>query len=232
MADKPANAGISGGLAGDLALPPAVHHSDYPRPIPGYRPAPAPAPAYRPEPPTAPYPRPEPAAAPPWVPDVPAYRPEPAAAPHLRPEAGGHRRHGASRARTRAARSEAVARSGAAARPEAAARSEAAARPEAAARSEAAARPEAAERPPRPSWLAYLLVLAGVAIGMVIASYSSRDALTGIAVIAGTLLAAGLARLVLPPRYAGPLCTRSRTYDVLALTVLGGSVLAIVLTLP
>jgi hypothetical protein len=173
MADKPANAGISGGLAGDLALPPAVHHSDYPRPIPGYRPAPAPA-----------------------------YRPEPAAAPHLRPEAGGRRRHGASRARTRAARAE------------------------------AAARPEAAGRPLRPSWLAYLLVLAGVAIGMVIASYSSRDALTGIAVIAGALLAAALARLVLPPRYAGPLCTRSRTYDVLALTVLGGSVLAIVLTLP
>ncbi len=167
MADKPANAGISGGLAGDLALPPAVHHSDYPRPIPGYRPAPAPA-----------------------------YRPEPAAAPHLRPDARGRRRHGASRARTRAAR------------------------------------PEAAERPSRPSWLAYLLVLAGVAIGMVIASYSSRDALTGIAVIAGALLAAALARLVLPPRYAGPLCTRSRTYDVLALTVLGGSVLAIVLTLP
>jgi hypothetical protein len=89
-----------------------------------------------------------------------------------------------------------------------------------------------AGRPLRPSWLAYLLVLAGVAIGMVIASYSSRDALTGIAVIAGALLAAALARLVLPPRYAGPLCTRSRTYDVLALTVLGGSVLAIVLTLP
>jgi hypothetical protein len=164
MADKPANAGISGGLADDLALPPAVHHSDYPRPIPGYRPAPAPA--YRPEPPTA---------------------------PHLRPDARGHRRHRTSRARTRA---------------------------------------EAAERPSRPSWLAYLLVLAGVAIGMVIASYSSRDALTGIAVIAGALLAAALARLVLPPRYAGPLCTRSRTYDVLALTVLGGSVLAIVLTLP
>jgi hypothetical protein len=164
MADKPANAGISGGLAGDLALPPAVHHSDYPRPIPGYRPAPAPV-----------------------------YRPEPPAAPYLRPDARGRRRHGTSRARTRA---------------------------------------EAAGRPLRPSWLAYLLVLAGVAIGMVIASYSSRDALTGIAVIAGALLAAALARLVLPPRYAGPLCTRSRTYDVLALTVLGGSVLAIVLTLP
>ena len=83
-----------------------------------------------------------------------------------------------------------------------------------------------------PSWLSYLVVLAGVVAGLVIAAYSSRDALTGIAVIAGALLAAALARLVLPPRYAGPLRVRSRTYDVLALTVLGASVLAIVLTLP
>ncbi|MGH3225185.1 MAG: DUF3017 domain-containing protein, partial [Streptosporangiaceae bacterium] len=95
-----------------------------------------------------------------------------------------------------------------------------------------AARPEAAERPLSPSWLVYLLVLAGIVTGLIIASYSSQDALTGIGVIAGTLLAAAVARLVLPPRYAGPLRVRSRTYDVLALTVLGGSVLAIVLTLP
>jgi len=175
MADQPANAGAGGGLAGDLALPPAVHHSASPRPVPGYRPAPAPAPA-------------------------PAQRPEPPADPRPRPEPGGHRRRGTSGT------------SGARAR--------------------TAARPGAAERPLRPSWLPYLVVLAGVVAGLVIASYSSRDALTGVAVIAGALLAAALARLVLPPQYAGPLCARSRTYDVLALTVLGGSVLAIVLTLP
>ena len=179
MAEQPANAGVSGGLAGDLALPPAVHHSASPRPVPGYRPAPASAPAYRPAPASAP-----------------AYRPEPPTDPHPRAEPG-HRRRGTPAARTRTA-----------------------------------ARPEAAGRDLNPSWLSYLVVLAGVVAGLVIAAYSSRDALTGIAVIAGALLAAALARLVLPPRYAGPLRVRSRTYDVLALTVLGASVLAIVLTLP
>jgi hypothetical protein len=168
MADKPANAGASGGLAGDLALPPAVHHSDYARPVPGYRPAPSPL----------------------------GYGPA-AAAPPLRPQARGHRHRTTSRARTHAV-----------------------------------ARPEATERPSFLSWLPYLLVLAGIATGLAVAWNASRDALTGAAVIAATLLFAALARLVLPPRYAGPLCTRSRAYDVLALTVLGGGVLAIVLTLP
>jgi hypothetical protein len=168
MADQPANAGASGGLAGDLALPPAVHHSNYPRPVPGYCPAPAPL----------------------------AYSPGPAAAPPLRPEARGHRHRTTSRARTHAV-----------------------------------ARPEATERPLFLSWLPYLLALAGIATGLAIAWNASRDALTGTEVIAGTLLFAALARLVLPQRYAGPLRVRSRTYDVLALTVFGGSVLAIALTL-
>src|SRR5580698_493878 len=169
MADKPANAGAGGGLAGEFALPPAVHHSDYARPLPGCRAA---AP-----PPPPPPPRPAP----------------PAPPPPLRPQARGHRHRTTSRA---------------------------------------VARPEATERPWFLSWLPYLLVLAGIATGLAIAWYASRDALTGAAVIAGTLLFAALARLVLPPRYAGPLCTRSRAYDVLALTVLGGGVLAVVLTLP
>jgi hypothetical protein len=171
MADKPANAGAGGGLAGEFALPPAVHHSDYARPLPGYRPAPPPLAYGR-------------AAAPPPL------RPAP---PPLRPQARGHRHRTTSRA---------------------------------------VARPEATERPWFLSWLPYLLVLAGIATGLAVAWNASRDALTGAAVIAGTLLFAALARLVLPPRYAGPLCTRSRAYDVLALTVLGGGVLAVVLTLP
>jgi Protein of unknown function (DUF3017) len=186
MADKPANAGGGGGLAGDLALPPAVHHSDYPRPVLGYRPAPAPL-AYGAGPA---------AAAPPLRPEAAHSRPY---APPLRPEARGHRHRTTSRARTRTA-----------------------------------TRPEATEptAPTSLSWLPYLLVLAGVATGLAVAWNASRDALAGTVVIAGTLLFAALARLVLPSRYAGPLCTRSRTYDVLALTVLGGSVLAIALTLP
>jgi hypothetical protein len=184
MADKPANAGAGGGLAGEFALPPAVHHSDYARPLPGYRPAPPPLAYGRAAAPPPLRPAPPPPAPPPPM------RPAP---PPLRPQARGHRHRTTSRA---------------------------------------VARPEATERPWFLSWLPYLLVLAGIATGLAVAWNASRDALTGAAVIAGTLLFAALARLVLPPRYAGPLCTRSRAYDVLALTVLGGGVLAVVLTLP
>jgi hypothetical protein len=199
MAEKPADAGASAVVAGDLALPPAVHHHDYPRPVPGYRPDPAAAaPRVRPEAshlrPEGPPRRPE---APPRRPEAPPRRPE---APPRRQEARGHRH------RTTSTTSRA--------------------------RTHAAARPEATEPPSMLSWLAYLLVLAGIVTGLLVALHASRDALAGTAVTGGTLLAAALARLVLPPRYAGPLCSRSRTYDVLALTALGGSVLAIVLTLP
>src|ERR1700689_1894857 len=135
MADKPANAGARGGLAGDFAFPPAVHHSDYARPLPGYRPAPPPL-AYSPA-----------AAPPPLRPEAPPLRPQalPPEAPP--PQARGHRHRTTSRARTRAV-----------------------------------ARPEATEPPSFLSWLPYLLGLAGIATGLVVAWNASRDALTGAAV--------------------------------------------------
>ena len=47
-----------------------------------------------------------------------------------------------------------------------------------------------------------------------------------------SLLAAGLARLILPPRYAGLLSTRRKASDVLAFAVFGAAVLAVALMLP
>ena len=54
------------------------------------------------------------------------------------------------------------------------------------------------------AWLPYLIVLAGVAVGLYVAWRGSQHAGRGAAVVGGALLAAAAARLVLPPRYAGP----------------------------
>ena len=76
----------------------------------------------------------------------------------------------------------------------------------------------------------YLLVLAGVAVGVLLALEGSAG--RGMGLLGGSLLAAGLARLVLPPRLAGPLASRGRASDVLAFTALGAGVLAVALMLP
>jgi hypothetical protein len=81
-------------------------------------------------------------------------------------------------------------------------------------------------------WALYLLVLAGVATGLFIACQGSRSAARGTAVMGCSLLAAGLARLVLPQRYAGLLSSRRKASDVLAFAALGAGVLAIALMLP
>jgi hypothetical protein len=82
------------------------------------------------------------------------------------------------------------------------------------------------------AWVLYLVVLAGVAAGLFIACQGSRSAARGTAVVGCSLLAAGLARLVLPPRYAGPLASRRKASDVLAFAALGAGVLAVALMLP
>jgi len=76
----------------------------------------------------------------------------------------------------------------------------------------------------------YLLVLAGVAAGLVVGG--SRYAGRGAAVVGGSLLLAALARLVLPQRRAGLLASRSKPFDVLAFLVLGAGILALGLVLP
>ncbi len=82
------------------------------------------------------------------------------------------------------------------------------------------------------AWPAYLIVLAGVAAGMVTAWQGSRYAGWGAGVVGCSLLGAGLARLILPPRYAGLLSTRRKAVDVLAFAVFGAAVLAVALVLP
>ena len=50
--------------------------------------------------------------------------------------------------------------------------------------------------------------------------------------VGAALLAAAVARLALPPRYAGLLATRGKALDVAAFAVLGAAVLAVALSLP
>jgi hypothetical protein len=82
------------------------------------------------------------------------------------------------------------------------------------------------------AWLPYLIVLAGVAVGLSVAGQGSLHAGRGAAVAGGALLAAAVARLLLPPRYAGLLASRSKALDVAAFAVLGAAVLGAALSLP
>jgi hypothetical protein len=81
-------------------------------------------------------------------------------------------------------------------------------------------------------WLLYLIVLAGVAAGMVIAWQGSKDAGRGAGLIGASLLAGALARLILPERYAGLLASRRKAFDVLGFAVFGTAVLAVAIALP
>jgi Protein of unknown function (DUF3017) len=82
------------------------------------------------------------------------------------------------------------------------------------------------------AWVPYLVVLAGAAAALFIVSKGSAYALRGIAVLGGTLLAAALARFLLPNRFAGLLASRRKATDVLAFAVLGTALLAVALSLP
>ena len=81
------------------------------------------------------------------------------------------------------------------------------------------------------AWLPYLIVLAGVAVGMFVIWEGSEHASRGAAVVGGALLVAAVARLVLPPRYAGLLASRRRALDVAVFAILGAGVLGAALSL-
>ena len=103
------------------------------------------------------------------------------------------------------------------------------------ARTARASRASRADRDPGTSplaWLPYLIVLAGTATGMFVAWQGSRYAGRGAALIGASLLAGALARLILPPRYAGLLASRRKASDVLAFAVFGTAVLAVAIALP
>jgi Protein of unknown function (DUF3017) len=104
-----------------------------------------------------------------------------------------------------------------------------------AARTTRTTRATRAARGPRPSrlaWLPYLIVLAGTAAGMLVAWHGSKYAGRGAGLIGASLLAAALARLILPARYAGLLATRRKASDVLGFAVFGAAVLAVAIALP
>jgi len=82
------------------------------------------------------------------------------------------------------------------------------------------------------AWLPYLIVLAGVAAGLFSAWQGSQHAGSGAGVVGGALLVAAVARLILPPPYAGLLASRGKAVDVTAFAVLGAAVLAVALSLP
>ena len=98
-----------------------------------------------------------------------------------------------------------------------------------------ATRTTRADRDPRPSklaWLPYLIVLAGTAAGMLVVWQGSKYAARGAGLIGASLLAAALARLILPARYAGLLASRRKASDVLGFAVFGAAVLAVAIALP
>ena len=82
------------------------------------------------------------------------------------------------------------------------------------------------------AWLPYLIVLAGVVTGLVVAWLGTQGAGRGAGVVGGALLAAALARLALPPRYAGLLASRRKAMDVTAFAALGAGLLGIAVSLP
>jgi heme A synthase len=104
-----------------------------------------------------------------------------------------------------------------------------------AARTARTTRAARAARDPRLSmlaWLPYLIVLAGAAAGMFVVWQGSKYAGRGAGLVGASLLAAALARLILPARYAGPLATRRKASDVLGFAVFGAAVLAVAIALP
>ena len=82
------------------------------------------------------------------------------------------------------------------------------------------------------AWVPYVIVLAGAAAGTLLAWHGSRYAGRGTGLLGASLLAAALARLVLPPRYAAVLSSRRRAFDVLTFAVFGAAVLGVALSLP
>jgi hypothetical protein len=74
--------------------------------------------------------------------------------------------------------------------------------------------------------VAYGLIVAGTAIALVIIRLGTHHLKSGTLVLAGVLLIAALARLVLPDRLAGMLSSRRRLFDVAIFAVLGIGLLA------
>lgn len=82
------------------------------------------------------------------------------------------------------------------------------------------------------SQVLYWIVACGVVLGLVWLRGGERYARSGTLVLAGVLLTAAVARLVLPDRLLGMLRSRGRLADVAALGALGGGLLVAGLVFP
>ena len=79
---------------------------------------------------------------------------------------------------------------------------------------------------------AYLIALCGVGLSLAYMWRGPQNVRGGTLAVAGIVLAAAVARLVLPERRAGMLASRRRLADVAAYTVLGAALLAAGLVFP
>jgi hypothetical protein len=78
----------------------------------------------------------------------------------------------------------------------------------------------------------YLIILVCVIGGVVWAWRGPHAVSSGAGVVGGALLAAALARLLLPQSAVGLLANRRRLADVLAFGILGAALLVLALVLP
>jgi hypothetical protein len=78
----------------------------------------------------------------------------------------------------------------------------------------------------------YLLVLGFFAVFLVLAVFSMRYVRLGAVIAGGAMIAAGVARGVLPERFAGGLVSRRRYLDCATLAAIGASIVAFALILP
>jgi hypothetical protein len=84
----------------------------------------------------------------------------------------------------------------------------------------------------RPEQVPYWLALSGVVLLLVLMGERAVSIRGGTLAVAGIVLAAALARMVLPERRAGMLVSRRRLVDVAVLTALGAGLLVAGLVLP
>lgn len=80
--------------------------------------------------------------------------------------------------------------------------------------------------PARWRQLSYWLIVAGTCVALTIMRLGTHQLKSGTLVLAGVLLIAAIARLVLPDRLAGMLSSRRRLVDVAIFVVLGIGLLA------
>jgi Protein of unknown function (DUF3017) len=92
--------------------------------------------------------------------------------------------------------------------------------------------PAGTRQEPRGGQLLYWIVACGAALALVWLRGGERYARSGTLVLAGVLLAAAVARLVLPERRIGMLGSRGRLADVAALGALGAGLLITGLVFP